>query len=222
MSPRSKREYLEEIYLRYKRASLKEKTAILDEFCLNCDYYRKLEEATLLHRRSPSQAQRQRRRESTHALGIQGLLLPYPCYQSSIEPRERMAFLHAQSQMRTGYQRTQRKLSPRQHSYQQFFGQSGSFPFDSVGLRFGQLVQTSVSAARMELGYFAYFAQRFVCLAGSLGSHWRKKSTQAAARVSPSKTLLSDLQKNRTSQNYIDLSKTCSVHIWTAWLGRFF
>lgn len=41
MSPRAKMEYLEEIYLRYKRATKKEKTAILDEFCLNCDYHRK-------------------------------------------------------------------------------------------------------------------------------------------------------------------------------------
>lgn len=41
MSPRSKHEYLEAIHLRYKRASLKEKTAILDEFCSNCGYHRK-------------------------------------------------------------------------------------------------------------------------------------------------------------------------------------
>lgn len=41
MSPRSRMEYLETIYLRYKRASLKEKTLILNEFCLNCGYHRK-------------------------------------------------------------------------------------------------------------------------------------------------------------------------------------
>ena len=41
MSPMAKKEYLEAIYLRYKRASLKEKTAILDEFCSNCGYHRK-------------------------------------------------------------------------------------------------------------------------------------------------------------------------------------
>lgn len=41
MSPRSKHEYLEAIHLRYKRASLKEKTAILDEFCSSCGYHRK-------------------------------------------------------------------------------------------------------------------------------------------------------------------------------------
>lgn len=41
MSPRSKQEYLEAIYMRYKKASLKEKGAILDEFCLNCGYHRK-------------------------------------------------------------------------------------------------------------------------------------------------------------------------------------
>jgi hypothetical protein len=34
-------EYLEAIFLRYKRASLKEKTLILNEFCLNCGYHRK-------------------------------------------------------------------------------------------------------------------------------------------------------------------------------------
>jgi hypothetical protein len=41
MSPRSKREYLETIYLRYKRTSLKKKTIILNEFCQNCNYHRK-------------------------------------------------------------------------------------------------------------------------------------------------------------------------------------
>jgi hypothetical protein len=41
MSPRARMEYLETIYLRYKRAGLKEKTLILNEFCLNCGYHRK-------------------------------------------------------------------------------------------------------------------------------------------------------------------------------------
>jgi len=41
MSPRARMEYLEAIYLRYKKASLKEKTMILNEFCLNCGYHRK-------------------------------------------------------------------------------------------------------------------------------------------------------------------------------------
>ncbi len=41
MSPRSKKDYLEAIYLRYKNASRKEKTTILNEFCQNCGYHRK-------------------------------------------------------------------------------------------------------------------------------------------------------------------------------------
>jgi len=41
MSSRSKREYLEAIHLRYKRASRKEKAIILDEFCSTCGYHRK-------------------------------------------------------------------------------------------------------------------------------------------------------------------------------------
>lgn len=41
MSPMAKKEYLESIYLRYKKASYKEKTLILDEFCQNCGYNRK-------------------------------------------------------------------------------------------------------------------------------------------------------------------------------------
>jgi hypothetical protein len=41
MSPRARMEYLETIYLRYKKASLKQKTLILNEFCSNCDYHRK-------------------------------------------------------------------------------------------------------------------------------------------------------------------------------------
>ncbi len=41
MSPQARMEYLEAIYLRYKKASRKEKTLILNEFCLNCGYHRK-------------------------------------------------------------------------------------------------------------------------------------------------------------------------------------
>jgi hypothetical protein len=41
MSPRSKREYIEAIFLRYKKASRKQRTLILDEFCITCKYHRK-------------------------------------------------------------------------------------------------------------------------------------------------------------------------------------
>ena len=41
MSPRSKREYLAAIVARYRRASKKTKTAILNEFCSTCGYHRK-------------------------------------------------------------------------------------------------------------------------------------------------------------------------------------
>ncbi|MRR08060.1 MAG: transposase [Deltaproteobacteria bacterium] len=41
MSPQSKQEYREAIYLRYKRASRHEKTLILDEFCATCRCHRK-------------------------------------------------------------------------------------------------------------------------------------------------------------------------------------
>lgn len=41
MSPGARMEYLEAVYVRYKRASRKEKTVILDEFCKNCGYHRK-------------------------------------------------------------------------------------------------------------------------------------------------------------------------------------
>lgn len=40
MSPDSKKDYIETIYLRYKKASKKQKTAILNEFCRNCNYNR--------------------------------------------------------------------------------------------------------------------------------------------------------------------------------------
>ena len=41
MTPRSKRDYVEAIFLRYKKASRKEKTTILDQFCTLCGYHRK-------------------------------------------------------------------------------------------------------------------------------------------------------------------------------------
>jgi len=39
MGPGARMEYLESIYLRYKRGSKKEKSLILDEFCLNCSIF---------------------------------------------------------------------------------------------------------------------------------------------------------------------------------------
>jgi hypothetical protein len=41
MSPRSRKEYLEAIYVRYQKASRTEKAGILDEFCASCGYHRK-------------------------------------------------------------------------------------------------------------------------------------------------------------------------------------
>jgi hypothetical protein len=41
MSPRSKKEYVEAIFLRYKKALRRERTLILDEFCATCGYHRK-------------------------------------------------------------------------------------------------------------------------------------------------------------------------------------
>jgi hypothetical protein len=41
MSPGAKMEYLKKIYPRYKKASKKEKTIILNEFCINCGHHRK-------------------------------------------------------------------------------------------------------------------------------------------------------------------------------------
>ena len=41
MSPRSKREYVKVTFLRYKKASRKEKTTILDQFFTVCGYHRK-------------------------------------------------------------------------------------------------------------------------------------------------------------------------------------
>jgi hypothetical protein len=41
MSPRSKREYVEAVHFRYKKAPRRAKTAILDEFCATIGYHRK-------------------------------------------------------------------------------------------------------------------------------------------------------------------------------------
>lgn len=41
MSPRSRKEYRETIFLRYKKATRKEKSKILDEFCATCGCHRK-------------------------------------------------------------------------------------------------------------------------------------------------------------------------------------
>jgi len=41
MSPGARMEYLQSIYLRYRRGNRKEKSIILNEFCQNCGYHRK-------------------------------------------------------------------------------------------------------------------------------------------------------------------------------------
>ena len=41
MSPRSKKEYIETIYVRYRNASRNQKTLILDELCATLGYHRK-------------------------------------------------------------------------------------------------------------------------------------------------------------------------------------
>lgn len=41
MSPQSKKKYIETIFLRYKKASTKEKTVILNEFCATSGFHRK-------------------------------------------------------------------------------------------------------------------------------------------------------------------------------------
>jgi hypothetical protein len=42
MSPRSRKEYRETIFLRYKKATRREKSKILDEFCATCGCHRKM------------------------------------------------------------------------------------------------------------------------------------------------------------------------------------
>jgi hypothetical protein len=49
MSHRSKKEYVEAVFLRYKRSSRREKTRILDEFCATCGYCRKYAIQLLRH-----------------------------------------------------------------------------------------------------------------------------------------------------------------------------
>ena len=67
MSPRARMEYLETIYLRYKRASLKQKTLILNEFCLNCGYHRKHAIRLLNHfKRFAKPSPRKRGKPSTY------------------------------------------------------------------------------------------------------------------------------------------------------------
>lgn len=56
MSPLSKREYFKSIKTRYQEARLKQKSAILDEFCANCGYNRKyaIRKLGKPHLRNPS------------------------------------------------------------------------------------------------------------------------------------------------------------------------
>src|SRR5512137_590893 len=73
MSPRSKREYIEAIFLRYKKASLKEKTLILNELCATCGYHRK--HAIRMLRRFKRFAQPQPKKRGRTPLYCPSLLL---------------------------------------------------------------------------------------------------------------------------------------------------
>jgi hypothetical protein len=75
MSPRSKKEYLEAIFLRYKGASRKEKTTILDEFCAVSGYHRK-HAIRLLRKFKRFQKPKTRKRGRSSLYDRQALLKP--------------------------------------------------------------------------------------------------------------------------------------------------
>ena len=87
MNGRSRREYLEVIYSRYRRAELQEKQVILNEFCRNTDYNRKYA-IRLLNAPAPNprrERPRRRRRAPTYSAGVIAVLgavweaAGYPC-----------------------------------------------------------------------------------------------------------------------------------------------
>ena len=87
MNGRSRREYLEVIYSRYRRAELRKKQVILNEFCRNTGYNRKYA-IRLLNAPPPSprrEGPRRRRRSPTYGAGVISLLgavweaAGYPC-----------------------------------------------------------------------------------------------------------------------------------------------
>jgi transposase InsO family protein len=87
MNGRSRREYLEVIYARYRRADLQEKQVILNEFCRNTGYNRKYA-IRLLNGPAPHpkrEAPRRRQRSSSYSQGVIAVLgavweaAGYPC-----------------------------------------------------------------------------------------------------------------------------------------------
>jgi len=170
-----------------------------------------VEPTSSVHRDSPSQVGRRESIPATHTVAIQRLLLPYSGKQSPLERSSGVAILHQAMPGRVGHSGAQREFSIEQNSNQQLLGQSSVFSFDSFGLRFDQLVQTSLPAATVVFGYFANDSYGHVLPGRSFGEFWRQKSTQASKSVSPSETLRSGSQEYRTledSQKPITLSKT--------------
>jgi transposase InsO family protein len=87
MNGKSRREYLEVIYSRYRRAGLQEKQLILNEFCRNTGYHRKYA-IRLLNGPQPSatrEAPRRRQRSPSYSQGVITVLgavweaAGYPC-----------------------------------------------------------------------------------------------------------------------------------------------
>ena len=109
MGKKSKREYLQEINGRYKKASLEGKKKILDEFCNVCSYHRKYA-IKLLNQYPLQEINRQRNRagpkEKYHTEGVirfrlkewEGVLLrdiyQFRISQESYSPHSRYALTH--------------------------------------------------------------------------------------------------------------------------------
>ena len=73
MTLKVKKEYLEAIYLRYKNATKKEKSKILDEFCLVCNLSRKHAIRFMAHGR-PAPSHKPGPRPTYHQVFVQHLV----------------------------------------------------------------------------------------------------------------------------------------------------
>lgn len=78
MSPRSKKEYLQAVHRRYKNASRRVKSSILDEFCSNCGYHRKYAIRVLRHFKRFTQA-KQKKKGKQSFYNQESILKPLKC-----------------------------------------------------------------------------------------------------------------------------------------------
>src|SRR5579863_749737 len=124
MSRASRRDYLQRIYPRYRKAGRAEKQGILDEFCANCSYHRKHAIRVLNRPLAAKPAPRRRPRGRTYSSATLAVLksvweaadYPWSVRLKALLP-EWMPWIRRRFRLRAGTEQQLLRISPRSIDY---------------------------------------------------------------------------------------------------------